>query len=86
MTSQLGLLSLPNSPGFTVVGMVVGMLAALLLTGAMRSMLVGVAPTDPMTFVTVTLAFLGIAALACWSPSRRAVALRLRVNGMGEAI
>jgi predicted permease len=58
-----------------VVGLVLGLLAAFVLTGAMRSMLVGVAPTDPATFAAIALAFLGIAALSCWLPARRAARL-----------
>jgi putative ABC transport system permease protein len=57
------------------VGLLLGVLAALLLTGAMRSMLVGVAPTDSATFVAIAAVFLGIAALSCWLPARRAAAL-----------
>ena len=57
------------------VGLVLGVVAALLLTRTMRSMLVGVAPTDPPTFVILALLFLGVAALSCWLPSRRAAAL-----------
>jgi putative ABC transport system permease protein len=57
------------------VGLALGVLAALLLTRAMQSILVGVAPTDPPTFVVLALLFLGVAALSCWLPSRRAAAL-----------
>jgi ABC-type antimicrobial peptide transport system permease subunit len=38
-------------------------------------MLVGVAPTDPATFVAVALLFGAIAATACWLPARRAARL-----------
>jgi predicted permease len=58
-----------------VVGLVLGLLAAFLLTGAMRSMLVGVAPTDPTTFAAIAVVFLGITALSCWLPARRAAVL-----------
>ena len=58
-----------------VVGVALGVAAALALTRSMRSMLVGVAPTDPITFVAIAVIFLGIAALSCWLPARRAAAL-----------
>ena len=38
-------------------------------------MLVGVTPTDPMTFVSDRGVFLAIAALASWLPARRAARL-----------
>jgi putative ABC transport system permease protein len=41
----------------------------------MTSMLVGVAPTDPLTFASIAVVFLGIAALASWLPARRAARL-----------
>ena len=47
-------------------------LVALPLTGFMESMLVGVAPTDPLTFGSISAVFVGVAALACWVPARRA--------------
>ncbi len=59
----------------SVVGVVLGVLSAFALTRAMKSMLVGVAPTDPATFVAIALLFLAIAALSCWLPARRAAAL-----------
>jgi putative ABC transport system permease protein len=56
-------------------GIALGLVSAFALTRVMRSMLVGVAPTDPMTFVAVALLFCAIAALACWLPARRAAGL-----------
>ena len=56
-------------------GIAIGLVAALVLTRVMVSMLVGVRPTDPLTFVAVAGAFLGVAALACWVPARRAARL-----------
>ena len=57
------------------VGIGVGLVAALVLTRTMRSMLVGVRATDPATFVAIALVFVAIAALSCWLPARRAAAL-----------
>ena len=50
-------------------------MAALLLTQAMTSMLVGIKPTDPLTFSAMAAFFLLIAALATWIPARRAAGL-----------
>jgi predicted permease len=59
----------------SVAGIAVGFAASLLLTRVMRSILVGVAPTDPATFAGVALLFFAIAVLACWLPARRAAGL-----------
>jgi putative ABC transport system permease protein len=56
-------------------GIAAGLVAALVLTPAMATMLVGVRPTDPATFVVVGLAFLVVAVIASWLPARRAAAL-----------
>jgi putative ABC transport system permease protein len=56
-------------------GIGVGLVAAFALTRVMRSMLVGVAPTDPLTFGSVALLFGAIAAVACWLPAQRAAGL-----------
>jgi ABC-type lipoprotein release transport system permease subunit len=49
--------------------------AALGLTRAMTSMLIGVRPTDPATFSAMAVLFFTIAALASWLPARRAAGL-----------
>jgi putative ABC transport system permease protein len=56
-------------------GITLGLAAAFALTRVMRGMLVGVAPTDPATFVAVALLFCAIAGVACWLPARRAAGL-----------
>jgi putative ABC transport system permease protein len=56
-------------------GIVLGLAAAFALTRVMRSMLVGVAPTDPATFAAVAALFCAIAGVACWLPARRAALL-----------
>ncbi|HTL04875.1 MAG TPA: ABC transporter permease [Gemmatimonadales bacterium] len=57
------------------LGLGVGLLAAVWLTRAMTTMLVQVQPTDPVTYVAITLLFLLIGVAACWIPARRAAGL-----------
>lgn len=59
----------------SVIGIAAGLIAAFLLTRAMSTMLVGVKPTDPLTFAGITLVFLAISTLASWLPARRAAGL-----------
>ena len=56
----------------SIAGIVIGLAAAVGLTRLMGSMLVDVGATDPVTFIAVSLLFLGIALVACWVPARRA--------------
>jgi putative ABC transport system permease protein len=56
----------------TGLGLVVGTVASFLLAGAMSSLLYGIQPTDPVTFVAVAGILLVAATLATWLPARRA--------------
>lgn len=57
----------------TLGGIALGVVAAFALTRWMATLLFGVRPTDPGTFVVVALLLLVIALLACYLPARRAV-------------
>jgi putative ABC transport system permease protein len=59
----------------SAIGIAAGVAAALGLTRAMTSMLIGVRPTDPATFSAMAVLFFTIAALASWLPARRAAGL-----------
>jgi putative ABC transport system permease protein len=54
-------------------GVALGVAASAALTRFLGSMLFDVRPTDPATFLTVILLLVGVAALACWVPARRAM-------------
>jgi predicted permease len=56
----------------TLMGAAIGLVAALALTRFMASILFGVRPTDPATFVVVAVLLCGIALFACYLPARRA--------------
>jgi predicted permease len=58
-----------------IVGLVLGLGGAFALTGVLKSMLVRIRPTDPVTFSAVALVLIGAAVLACWVPARRALKL-----------
>ena len=54
------------------LGVLVGTVAGLGATRAMRSLLFGVSPTDPVTFVVVSAILASAALLASWLPAARA--------------
>jgi ABC-type antimicrobial peptide transport system permease subunit len=56
----------------TGAGLAVGLVAAMLGTRAMKTMLYGVDAIDPATFGGVAAVLCAIAALACWVPAVRA--------------
>jgi putative ABC transport system permease protein len=58
-----------------VVGIVCGLAAAFFLTPVLGSLLVGVRPTDPVTYAGIAAFFVAVAAVACVAPARRAAGL-----------
>jgi predicted permease len=56
----------------TLVGLAIGTAAALALTRLLSSLLYGVTPTDPLTFISVSLILVAVALAACYIPARRA--------------
>jgi len=56
----------------TVIGGAIGIVAALGVTPWIASMLYGVTPRDPLTFVAVAALLAVVSAAACWIPARRA--------------
>jgi len=56
----------------TLLGAAIGLLISLAATRVIAGMLYGVKPTDPVTFVSVSLLLTAVALLACYIPARRA--------------
>ena len=61
-----------QSVSITLIGVGVGLIAALALTRFLSSLLFGVSATDLLTFVMIALLLTFVALLACWIPARRA--------------
>ena len=55
-----------------LLGIALGLAVSWALTRFLESLLFGVRPTDPLTFVVIAAALLCVAMLACWVPARRA--------------
>ncbi len=55
----------------SVAGVMVGVALALPLVRLMRTLLFGVTPSDPLTFVAVSVGLVAVAAAACYVPARR---------------
>jgi predicted permease len=58
--------------GLAALGLAVGMAASRALTGALGSLLFGVTPGDPFTFIGIGALLIVVAALAGYFPARRA--------------
>jgi putative ABC transport system permease protein len=65
-------LVLGESARLVILGLTVGLAAALALTRAMESLLYGVSARDPLTFVAITTVLAGVALTASYIPARRA--------------
>lgn len=55
-----------------LIGVAIGVAGSFALTRAIQSLLFGVKPTDPLTFISVVVLLILVASLACYLPARRA--------------
>jgi putative ABC transport system permease protein len=55
-----------------VSGALAGLAAALLLSGLLKSLLYGIGPRDPLTFIAAPAILIAVALLAAYAPARRA--------------
>ena len=67
----LGLV-LKKGMSLALIGVAIGVVAALVLTRLMASLLFGVSASDPTTFAMIALLLTSVALLACYIPARRA--------------
>jgi putative ABC transport system permease protein len=65
-------LILGHGTKLALVGICIGLVAALLSTRLMNTLLFRVSPIDPLTFAVVPVVLLSIALLACYLPARHA--------------
>jgi predicted permease len=70
--SEIHRMVLGDGLRLAVPGLVAGAVAAALAARVARSVLFGVSPWDPVAFVSVFVLVLGVSAVACYVPARRA--------------
>jgi len=70
---DVGRMIVMQSVRLAVIGVVVGIAAALATTRVLQSLLFEVQPTDPATLIAVAVGLVLLAALASWLPARRAM-------------
>jgi putative ABC transport system permease protein len=75
--TRTAILAMVMRQGLTLVGagLALGLLAAWLLRESVASLLYGITPADPLTFVVVAVVLLAVGLLACGVPAARAARL-----------
>ena len=58
--------------GLILTGIFIGLVLSAVATRLMDSLLYGVSPTDPLTFISVAALLTMVALLACYVPARKA--------------
>jgi macrolide transport system ATP-binding/permease protein len=71
-TSDIFQLVFRQGIALVIIGLVIGLAVATVLTRFIVSQLYGVSPTDPATFAAIALLLTIMALLACWIPAWRA--------------
>ncbi len=74
-TAQVLTMIVRRGMGLALAGIALGLAGAFALARLMRTVLFGVAPGDPATFIGMAVVILGVAALASYLPARRAAAV-----------
>jgi len=69
---QVRRLVVRGSLKLTLVGVGIGLIGALALTGVLQTLLYGIQPTDPVAYGGAVLVLLAVAVAAAWVPARRA--------------
>ena len=70
---------------YAIAGVALGLIASVVLTRWMSSMLFGVTPTDPLTYILLAGVMLLVGALAAFLPARRALKVDPVIALRGEA-
>jgi putative ABC transport system permease protein len=73
-SSLLGMV-LKQALTLVAMGLAIGLVGALVSGRTLRTLLFNVTPTDVLTYVAVSIAFLAVAVIACALPARRAAAV-----------
>jgi putative ABC transport system permease protein len=71
-TADVLKLIIRNGMTLILIGVCIGLGGAVALTRLLTTLLFGVAPTDTVTFIAVSLVLIVVALLACYIPARRA--------------
>src|SRR5215203_400249 len=71
-TSNVLRLILGQGLKLAVIGVGLGLLAAIAFTRLLQGLLFGISASDPWTFAVIAALLVGVALLACWLPARRA--------------
>jgi ABC-type antimicrobial peptide transport system permease subunit len=71
--SDIMRLVIGQGTGLALIGVLIGAAGGVLTARAMRAMLYGTAPTDPVTLVGVSVLLGIVAVVASYAPARRAV-------------
>jgi len=70
--SELKWMFVRSAMALTAAGVVIGLISAAAVTQSMKSLLFGISPLDPLTYLTMPLVLCVAAAVASYLPARRA--------------